>query len=265
MQTYIDQHASFHPIRQGETVKPIKGKGNMPKYQVTMRNYFCMPSARAFDNINANGDSVMKGSAIMGFTDNPEQCLNKAGGDLWMMGCAIFYKKCQKVDTVTSQVLIGMPNTIKEEIIKQTIDKKLKRIKQILLLTNKDYKLTREQSNNWMRYAVMKEFLAGMPWEGFEEKKQKQGTSISRLAYGLHVHWLDYKRMKYLLVYAKDKNIWHKIWGNATYTIETPDKKDPIGVKNKHIQMVQTHGSVQLSMGATTIEGMLDMDTVFEL
>ncbi len=29
--------------------------------------------------------------------------------------------------------------------------------------------------------------------------------------------------------------------------------------------MVQLHGSVQLSMGAATIEGMLDVDTVFEI
>jgi hypothetical protein len=182
-----------------------------------------------------------------------------------MMGCTIFYKKCQEMDTVTSQVLIGVPNTIEEEIIKQTMDKELKRIKQILLLIIKDYKLTREQSNNWMRYAVMKEFPAGMPWEEIEEKKQKQGTSNSRLAYGLHVHRPGYKRMKYLLAYAKDKNIWHKIWGNTTYTIETPEETYPIRVKNKYIQMVQTHGSIQLSMGATTIEGMLDVDTVLEL
>jgi hypothetical protein len=111
---------------------------------------------------------------------------------------------------VTSQLLITMPNTIKEEIIKQTMDKELKCIKQILLLTNKEYKLTREQSNNWMRYAVVN-FPAGMPWEGIEEKKQNQGTSNSRLAYKLHVHRPDYKRMKYLLAYTKDKNIWHKI------------------------------------------------------
>ncbi len=122
-----------------------------------------------------------------------------------MMGCAIFYKKCQKLDTMTSQLLISVPNTIKEEIIKQTMDKELKHIKQILLLTNKEYKLTREQSNNWMRYAVLKDFPAGMPWEEIEEKKQKQGTSNSRLAYRLHMHRLYYKRMKYLLAYAKDK------------------------------------------------------------
>jgi hypothetical protein len=45
MQSYIDQHPSFHPIRQDKNLKPIKRKGNMPKYQVTMRNCFCVPSA----------------------------------------------------------------------------------------------------------------------------------------------------------------------------------------------------------------------------
>jgi hypothetical protein len=47
-----------------------------------------------------------------------------------MMGCVIFYKKCQEVDTVTSQILIGAPNTIEEDIIKQMMDKELKAIGQ---------------------------------------------------------------------------------------------------------------------------------------
>jgi hypothetical protein len=81
----------------------------------------------------------------------------------------------------------------------------------------------------------------------------------------LQVHHPDYKQMKYLLAYMKDNNIWDKIWGNTTYTIKTPEEKDPIGVKNKYIQMVHTHNSVQLSMGAATIEGMLNLDTATEL
>jgi hypothetical protein len=55
------------------------------------------------------------------------------------------------------------------------------------------------------------------------------------------------------------------VWGNTTYTIETPGEKDPIGVKNKYTHVVQAHGLVQLSMGATTIEGMLNVDTAFDL
>ena len=53
-----------------------------------------------------------------------------------MMGCAIFYKKCQEVDTVTPQILISVPNTTKEDIIKQTMDKELKAIEVNLLLTD---------------------------------------------------------------------------------------------------------------------------------
>ncbi len=136
------------------------------------------------------------------------------------------------------QILIRAPNTIEEDIIKQTMDKELKKIESTLLLSDKKYKLTREQSKNWIRYTVVKDFPAGIPWEGLEEKKQKQGTSNARLAYMLQVYQPDHKRMKTLLAYAKEKNIWHKIWGNPTFTIKTPDERESIGVKTKYIQMV---------------------------
>ncbi len=47
---------------------------------------------------------------------------------------------------VATQVLVGAPNTIEEDIIKQTMDEELMVIEQKLLLMNKDYKLTRSQS-----------------------------------------------------------------------------------------------------------------------
>ncbi len=112
---------------------------------------------------------------------------------------------------------------------------------------------------------MVKDFPTGVPWEGLDEKKQKQGTSNAWLPYVLHVHQPNLKQMKTLMAYAKDKNIWHMIWGNSTFTIKTPDEREPIGMKTKYIQMVQTPGSVQLSMGAATIEGMIDIDTVFNL
>ena len=49
------------------------------------------------------------------------------------------------------------------------------------------------------------------------------------------------------------------------FTVDTPDKKDDQGVKTKYIQMVQTHGSVNLSMGAAQIKGMIDINTTFTL
>jgi hypothetical protein len=79
------------------------------------------------------------------------------------------------------------------------------------------------------------------------------------------VHTPDYFRMKALLSHAKEEEIWHKHWGNAAFTVETPDEKDNQGVKTKYIQMVQTHGSVNLSMGAAQIKGMIDINTTFTL
>ncbi len=99
----------------------------------------------------------------MGFLTDPQTCLDNALGDLRMLGCAIYYKKCQEVDTVATQVLVGAPNTIEEDIIKQTMDEELLVLEQKLLLTNKDYKLTRSQSKKWIIYAVVREFSARMP------------------------------------------------------------------------------------------------------
>ncbi len=128
---------------------------------------------------------------------------------------------------MATQVLIGAPDTIEEDIIKQTMDEELMVLEQKVLLMDTDYKLTRSQSKKWITYAVVREFPAGMPWEGAEEKKQKQGTYNARLAYVLHVYQPDYERMNKLLAYAKELDIWHKHWGNAAFTIKLPDEKSP--------------------------------------
>jgi hypothetical protein len=265
MQTYINKHASFHPIGKDQTVKPIREKTDMPKYQVTTKNYFSIPNQRAFNNVRQDGGRVFKGSAVMGFSTDPQTCLDDASGDLRMMGCAIYYKKCHKVNTVATLMLAGAPSTIEEYIIKRTTDKELMVLEKKLLLTNMDYKLTKSQSKKWISYAVVEEFPAGMPWEGAEERKQKQGTSNARLAYVFHKHQPDHKRMKRLLAYAKLMDIWRKHWGNTAFTIEIPDERSAQGVKTKYIQMVQTHGLVQLSIGAALIDGMFDIDTPFML
>jgi hypothetical protein len=73
-----------------------------------------------------------------------------------------------------------------------------------------------------------------MPWEGAEEKKQKQGTNNARLAYVLHVHKPDYAMMKTLLAYAKDMKVWQKqlgkpgVYSGDTYREKPTGKKDSV-------------------------------------
>ena len=91
------------------------------------------------------------------------------------MGCSLFYKKCQEADTVSKLILLGVPNSIKEDVIKDTLDKVLSELECTLLQTDSEYKLTKDQRQNWINYAVDREFPPGMPWEDAEEKKKKQG------------------------------------------------------------------------------------------
>ncbi len=59
-----------------------------------------------------------------------------------------------------------IPNSY--EVIKATLDEELKKIEQTLLTIDRTYKLTKEQSKNWIRYAVVRDYPMGMPWEGIE-------------------------------------------------------------------------------------------------
>jgi hypothetical protein len=209
LQTYIDKHAAFFSIDEADSSRPpIKEKADLLAFQVILHRYFDILNKRAFDSVNQEGGRVIKGSAVMGFSLDPQKCLEEASGDLRHMGCAFFYKQCQEVSTVARQILMGAPNTIKENIIKQTLDKELKLVEQKRLSENNtEYKLPQRHQSKWLNYAVVQEFPAGMPWEGAEEKKQKQGTNNARLVYVLHVHKPDYARMKTLLDYAKEWKI----------------------------------------------------------
>jgi hypothetical protein len=75
-----------------------------------MKNYFSIPNPMAFLNVARAGGRVIKGLAILGFFLDPKECLVDATGDLRMMGCSLFYKKCQEVDTVSKLILLGVLN-----------------------------------------------------------------------------------------------------------------------------------------------------------
>jgi hypothetical protein len=59
--------------------------------------------------------------------------------------------------------------------------------------------------------------------------------------------------------------MWHKHWGNAVFTVEIPESKSQQGEETRYIQMVQTHGLVQLSLEAASINGVINADSKFLL
>ena len=169
----------------------------MPKYQVVMKGYFCIPNNNSFSNVQQENGRVVKGSGIIGFElDPPQQCLEEASGDLRAMGCSIFFKKCQEVDTVSNFVFLGVPNSISEDTVKNFVDEVLQTLEDELIRDDKDYKLTVRQKEQWIKYAITKEYPGGMPWEDQAEKKKKlQAANNSRLAFVFHVHCPDEQRL----------------------------------------------------------------------
>ena len=135
----------------------------------------------------------------------------------------------------------------------------------MLLKMDSEYKLTKDQRQNWINYAVTREYPPGMPWEDAEEKKKKQGGNNGQLVYILQVHQPDYDRISKLCHIAKQRKLWATHWGNTAFTVEIPENNSQQGEKVRYIQMVQTHGSVQLSLGAATINGVINTDSKFAL
>jgi hypothetical protein len=199
LQSHIDEEACFLPLTVDKTLGPIKEKQDMPKFQVTSRKYFSIPNPQAFSPVLKDGGRVIKGSGIMGFKGDPQTCLEEAGGDLKMLNCSIFYKKCQEVDTNAKIMLLGAPNSVAQKLkqIHKVMDTELRELE---MEERKDPKspITCFDEREWVKYTITKVYCPRMPWEGIEEKKQKMGSAGARLTY-IHVYQLDYEQVKTLL------------------------------------------------------------------
>jgi hypothetical protein len=145
---YLDKAACILPSKKDPWLESIKSKADIPWYQVVMKDYFSIPNLMAFSNVTQDGGRVIKGSAIMGFSLDPKECLDDAAGDLRMMGCSLFYKKYQEVGMVSKLILLGVPYLIEKEVLERTLDEELASLESTLLLANSDYKLTKNQQEN---------------------------------------------------------------------------------------------------------------------
>jgi hypothetical protein len=130
IQQYVDNHTCFLPHEKDKKLKPIRNKNDMPKYQVVMKGYFCISNNNSFGNLQQENIRVVKGSGIMGFKLDPQQCLEEASEDLRSMGCSIFFKKCQEIDTVSNFVFLGVPNSILVDTVKETVDEVLQKLEE---------------------------------------------------------------------------------------------------------------------------------------
>ncbi len=85
------------------------------------------------------------------------------------------------------------------------------------------------------------------------------------MAFMFHVHRPEEQRLAILLDQAKHLNLWHDHWGGVAFTVQQPNFTTPMGVKDRYIEMVQSHGAMQLSMGAATIPGIVTATRKFTI
>jgi hypothetical protein len=76
LKRYLDKAACILPNRLDQRLGPIKGKADIPKYQVIIKIYVGIPNPMAFLNVSQDGGKVNKGSAILGFSLDPKECLD---------------------------------------------------------------------------------------------------------------------------------------------------------------------------------------------
>ena len=256
---------------QGKDILPIATKEDIPAYQVKLkRQYLEIPSKGAFNTIKTGESRTIKGSATMGFNKDPKTVLDEAEGDLRAMGCAIFWKPCQEMNTVTTMAFLGVPSSIEASVVKKRVDQTLKELEKELIESNpREFPKFRHDKQKWITYAITKDYPYGMPWEQFEPGKKREPNG--RLSFCFQVLREDEKRLEALLSEAKDRELWSHMFGEAAFTIKmvppaAQGEEDKLAaVRQNYIRCVQTHGSVQLSMGSTVISGLINADKRFTL
>ena len=140
---------------------------------------------------------------------------------------------------------LGVPNSISEDTVKETVDKVLQSLEKELIQNDKDYKLTVWQKETWIKYTITREYPGGVPWEDqVERKKKKQSPNNAWLVIVFHVHHPGKQWLEMLLDRAKYLNQWHEHWGGVAFMVEQPDFTTPAGVIDRIIEMVQSHGAM---------------------
>ena len=85
------------------------------------------------------------------------------------------------------------------------------------------------------------------------------------MTFAIQVRTSDLERLQKLLEVAKAVDLWRESFGKCAFTVNIPDFDTDLPVRDRYIQMVQVHGSVQLSLGVAGIPGVTQLDKPFTI
>ena len=97
----VDEGACILPKIKGSEFLPIINEAGFPSYQATAKKqYITVLNKYAFTQVKGEGGRTVKGFCYMGFEEDPKEVLEMAEGDLRDMGCVLYYKPGQHLDTL---------------------------------------------------------------------------------------------------------------------------------------------------------------------
>ena len=94
-----------------------------------------------------------------------------------------------------------------------------------------------------------------MPWEQPALGRRSTGPTKERRCIQIMCATEDCERLAKLVMAAKERGIWTREFG-VCYPTEAPDKNYSDDERDRYAEMVEIHGSAQLSMGSAPVYGL---------
>ena len=267
LQKECDKKACILPYSQEDrNLMPIRNAASVPATQMKIKkHYIKFPTARPFSAIFDNNGRTLRGSAILAMDMDVREALEEAGGDLTELGVTITYKACQHLDTCVNDVLVGISNRIRSEVIKPIVNTRLKRLEQELQELDPD---NWPRHKNWISFDIELVNPRAMAFEESKPGERRRDTSHRRI-HGFVVRTEQKERLHDLLAVAKTRKLWAEELGETANTIVMPlnqnDEAFDPGMMERYVDIILRNGSFNLSTVAVSIPGLRNLDKEWKL
>ena len=265
----VDDTIAIVPKESGTEFDHITDIHSFPTvvYKLNQR-YFNIETRGAFtDASKTQTGRTVKLSLVLGSTvEMDHNLLEEIRFDIQAMGVNFWYKPHQEVDTTSRIVFLGAPNNANKDEVLEIINNTLQPLERHLVDTDPSVYKPEVHGLPWPKFAIISEQPTGQPFTNDNKDIGPDGKVIMK-AYvpppserrSIHIMCKrsDYRRLATLVIAAKAKNMWLKVFGMC-YPVEAPDHSYSKQQGRDYLKMADVHESAQLSYGTFRISGLTD-------
>ena len=234
------------------------------------RDYACISNQFAFTDARQGTSKVVELCMTMGMDEEIGPMLVEWEMDLAEKGIDIKEKKCQILHTHDQNMLLGVPTSLPPSVVERQCreafedgEKKIREDKQGI------YDQSLHATKEPLVFALVKKYPTGMPWVVIKDGENRPNSG--RMAFVLQIKAEQEPRVRQILKELKDTSCLGRYLGKNAWSMEMQasvggnDDMAAKQKKNKTIDAVYAHGSMQLSLGHTLIPGLRNVEKVHHL